>query len=586
MKIYVLAGGEIGGRWICDVLKREWDQNHSLLKKLQDKLQDKSQDDYLVSTQNPNEADIIWLLAGWAWKRIPLQLLKSKKVITTIHHIVPDKFNQSRQQNFKARDQITDLYHTACQKTTEFIKKLTTKPIKSLPFWINSQIWKKLYQTDLEQNQLRSKWKIPLKEQTSDNYYIVGSFQRDTEGGPLAKGQIVPKLEKGPDILCRILWDLKQKQGKKLFVVLSGCRREYVIRQLHRMRIQYVYYEMVSLEDLNELYNTLDLYIVSSRCEGGPRAIMEGGLSETPIIASDVGIVPEFLPKESIFDWEKWISYRNAIPKPKIVLENVKQCTIPNYFEQFNNTIINNIPNNIPNNMCSGLISINEMNNDTSWESSSTTSDEKAIILYLKNILSQNYSFQEPNQELKLKLNFLHIGVGNSEMAQILSRYLTHIDGITIAGKEVIHSEKVSKANNITNYNVHIVNKYDIPSMKIKLKNNRKNNKKYDIISDNNLKSYACCQKHFLEYFDLLVSLLNNNGFIITASKGMKWSSIPAGKVDINNPTRRGHITSPNQNNILTIDEMTQLAEKYNLSIKEYRNRFDTIYILSKSGYK
>ena len=127
MKIYVLAGGEIGGRWICDVLKREWDQNHSLLKKLQDKSQDKTQDDYLVSTQNPNEADIIWLLAGWAWKRIPLQLLKSKKVITTIHHIVPDKFNQSRQQNFKARDQITDLYHTACQKTTEFIKKFITK---------------------------------------------------------------------------------------------------------------------------------------------------------------------------------------------------------------------------------------------------------------------------------------------------------------------------------------------------------------------------------------------------------------------------------------------------------------------------
>ena len=60
--------------------------------------------------------------------------------------------------------------------------------------------------------------------------------------------------------------------------------------------------------------------------------------------------------------------------------------------------------------------------------------------------------FQEPNQEIKLKLNFLHIGVGNSEMAQKLSRYLTHIDGITIAGKEVIHSEKVSKANNITNY--------------------------------------------------------------------------------------------------------------------------------------
>ena len=38
--------------------------------------------------------------------------------------------------------------------------------------------------------------------------------------------------------------------------------------------------------------------------------------------------------------------------------------------------------NNIPtNNVCLGLISINEMNNDTSWEKLPTTSDEKAIIL-------------------------------------------------------------------------------------------------------------------------------------------------------------------------------------------------------------
>ena len=48
----------------------------------------------------------------------------------------------------------------------------------------------------------------------------------------------------------------------------------------------------------------------------------------------------------------------------------------------------------------------------------------------------------------------------------------------------------------------------------------------------------------------------------------MNWPSISAGKVDINNPTRRGHITSLNQNNILTIDKMKQLVEKYNLSIK------------------
>ena len=240
------------------------------------------------------------------------------------------------------------------------------------------------------------------------------------------------------------------------------------------------------------------------------------------------------------------------------------------------NILTNSMPaNNIPtNNVCLGLISINEMNNDTSWEKQPTSSGEKAIILYLNDILSQNYSLQ---QEPKQKLNLLQIGIGNSEMAQILSRYVAHFDGITIAGKEVIHSEIISKSNNIMNYDVHIVNKYDIPSMKIKLNNNRK----YDIISDNNLKSYACCQKHFLEYFELLVSLLSNNGFIITESQGMNWPSVPAGKVDINNPTARGGISSQNKNNILTIEEMKQLTKKYSLSIKSYQNKFDTIYVLT-----
>ena len=243
--------------------------------------------------------------------------------------------------------------------------------------------------------------------------------------------------------------------------------------------------------------------------------------------------------------------------------------------------LIKNIPtnsmstNNTPtDNTCLGLISINEMNNDTSWEKQPTSSGEKAIILYLNDILSQNYSLQ---QEPKQKLNLLQIGIGNSEMAQILSRYVAHFDGITIAGKEVTHSEIISKSNDIMHYDVHIVNKYDIPSMKIKLNNNRK----YDIISDNNLKSYACCQKHFLEYFELLVSLLSNNGFIITASQGMSWPSVPAGKVDINNPTRRGHISSDNKNNILTIEEMKHLAENYSLSIKCHQNKFGTIYLLT-----
>ena len=52
------------------------------------------------------------------------------------------------------------------------------------------------------------------------------------------------------------------------------------------------------------------------------------------------------------------------------------------------NILTNSMPaNNIPtNNVCLGLISINEMNNDTSWEKQPTSSGEKAIILYLNDV--------------------------------------------------------------------------------------------------------------------------------------------------------------------------------------------------------
>ena len=41
---------------------------------------------------------------------------------------------------------------------------------------------------------------------------------------------------------------------------------------------------MCDAETLNMLYNILDLYIVGSRIEGGPRAINEASLTQTPYI--------------------------------------------------------------------------------------------------------------------------------------------------------------------------------------------------------------------------------------------------------------------------------------------------------------
>ena len=80
--------------------------------------------------------------------------------------------------------------------------KITSKPIVQIPFWVDS---KKFYEIK-EKNILRSKYGF------KENDYIVGSFQRDTEGHDLKS----PKLSKGPDLFINNLIKLKKDNGLDL----------------------------------------------------------------------------------------------------------------------------------------------------------------------------------------------------------------------------------------------------------------------------------------------------------------------------------------------------------------------------------
>ena len=57
---------------------------------------------------------------------------------------------------------------------------------------------------------------------------------------------------------------------------------------------------------MNQLYNLLDIYIVSSRIEGGPQAILECAITKTPILSTDVGVASEILNPKSIFNTENF----------------------------------------------------------------------------------------------------------------------------------------------------------------------------------------------------------------------------------------------------------------------------------------
>ena len=297
MKIYT---NKIKESWIIDRVTKEWNQQNSDL-----------------ITKKIKESDIIWIIANWVWRKVPKKYLQNKKVVVSVYHIDFDSFDEEEEKNFYELDQYVHTYHVISLKTKEQLQKLTNKKIISIPFWINQ---KNYFYID-DKKELREK----LGFSTSD--FLVGSFQRDTEGHDLKS----PKLIKGPDIFLNIVSEMNKK-NENLKVVLSGTRRQYLINELNKINVEYKYFEMADLELLNNLYNILDLYLVTSRLEGGPQAILESAITKTPIISTNVGIASEILHPKSLFDMD---NAHIAIPDIDYAFEKAQKYTIPKQFEQY-----------------------------------------------------------------------------------------------------------------------------------------------------------------------------------------------------------------------------------------------------------
>lgn len=266
MKIFL---SNINESWVVDRFRDDWYEHNKE-----------------ISTNSIKKSDIIWIISPWVWKNIKTKYLKDKKVVCSIYHIDFEKFTDKDEKEFYMRDKFVDIYHVISNKTVAELKKLTNKKIVSIPFWVDQNLF-----FDIQNKEdLRKKYKFNNQD------YLIGSFQRDTEGSDL----INPKLIKGPDIFLKIVTELFQ-QNNNLKIVLTGKRRNYLIKNFEERGIPYKYFEMVNSTNLNELYNILDLYLVTSRLEGGPQAILECGISKTPILSTNVGVAPEILSKKSIF---------------------------------------------------------------------------------------------------------------------------------------------------------------------------------------------------------------------------------------------------------------------------------------------
>ena len=313
-KIYVVGADE---DWVIDYLAKEWCDYNRV---------------HIVN--DPEEASIIWLMADYKYRKVKFSLLKEKKVVTTIHHIDPEKIDTELINRYNKVASFTNVFHVITEECGEVLKKIlgdSCPEIRVAPFFVNENVWRPVDNIV----ELRTELGLPV------NKFLIGSFQRDTEGASIKKKNYIPKLSKGPDRFIKVV-EMLHSKCPDVEVVLSGWRRHWVIQELNKRGIKYYYFEKAGFEIMNQLYSCLDLYVVGSRVEGGPRAIVECAAARVPIISTNVGIAGEVLAKMSLYDGEDIEgTLGECIPNMEIAYKNVEHLFLKNgYMEKFNNIFV------------------------------------------------------------------------------------------------------------------------------------------------------------------------------------------------------------------------------------------------------
>jgi len=118
----------------------------------------------------------------------------------------------------------------------------------------------------------------------------IGSFQKDGVGWG---DGMEPKLIKGPDVFLEAVNAINKR--RPVFVLLTGPARGYVKHGLEQMGIPYAHRFVEDYRELVSCYHALDAYLVTSREEGGPKAVMEAMATGVPIVSTAVGMAPDLI---------------------------------------------------------------------------------------------------------------------------------------------------------------------------------------------------------------------------------------------------------------------------------------------------
>lgn len=206
---------------------------------------------------------------------------KNNLSILTYFHISPI---DPMQEKIAEISKSLELIHTSCNLTKYKLIKLGVpeKKIIVIPIPVDLVVFKP--RSEIETSRMKENLNLPKDK------FIIGSFQKDGVGW--GEG-LEPKLIKGPDVFCDIIEKLARDYP--IHVLLTGPARGYVKNRLEKAKISYTHVYLKNYLEIAEYYNVLDLYLVTSREEGGPKAILESMACGVPLISTKVGQAPDII---------------------------------------------------------------------------------------------------------------------------------------------------------------------------------------------------------------------------------------------------------------------------------------------------
>lgn len=146
-----------------------------------------------------------------------------------------------------------------------------------IPIGVDTSVFR--LRTKPEREAVRSALDVPAEA------FVTGSLQKDGVGW---EEGLEPKLIKGPDVLLAAVERLR-KRVPEVWVLLTGPARGYVKQGLETLGVPYRHVRLDGLDAVAKAYQALDVCLVTSRDEGGPKAVLEAMATGVPLVTTRVG---------------------------------------------------------------------------------------------------------------------------------------------------------------------------------------------------------------------------------------------------------------------------------------------------------